>query len=173
MMRVLILLLCLCCNRVPAAGIAYIDLADAYESASALKQLIPQLDAAMAAIRTEFEQKRQPLIDEIEALKTSRMHEDARRDIKRQLLLKLAALEQDIAARQQKIAKANEQATTQVDAEIIKIEAELRAEYGLRALLRTQDLLYFDPASPLNLSAELYRRLNARLPSVELKLPSP
>lgn len=156
-----------------AEPVAYVNLADAYEQSSALKGLIPQLDAAMATVRSTFETARAPLASAIEELKSADLDEESRLKRKRELLVQLQALEQHSAKRQQAIAKANEQATALVDSEILKIRDELRQELKLKAVFPTQDLLYLpDKGSPLDLSAELYRRLNARLPELKLDLPA-
>lgn len=162
-----LLLLALPDAATPAA-VAYVNLADAYERSTALKGLLPQLDAAMGRIRTQFDQARAPLSEQLEALKSSRMHEEARLKRKRELLLELAALEQTSTRQQQAIAKANEAATALVDAEIQSLREALKTELGLLAVFPTQDLLYFPAQSPLDLSAELYRRLNERLPELKL-----
>lgn len=155
-----------------AEPVAFVNLADAYEQSTALKGLIPQLDAAMADVRAQFDSARAPLASALEELKSAEIDEDTRLKRKRDLLLKLQSLEQRSAKRQQAIAKANEQSTALVEAEILKIREELKQELGLNAVFPTQDLLYMPAGnSPLELSAELYRRLNARLPRLQLDLP--
>lgn len=155
-----------------AEPVAFVDLADAYERSSALKGLIPQLDAAMADVRAQFDSARAPLASALEELKSAELDEDTRLKRKRDLLLKLQSLEQRSAKRQQAIAKANEQSTALVDSEILKIREELKQELRLKAVFPTQDLLYRPTgSSPLDLSAELYRRLNDRLPQLQLELP--
>lgn len=158
-------------SSVWAVPVAYIDLADAYSESQALQSLIAQVDARMQSIRVAFEEKRAPLLADLEALKTSKMSEEALRDRKRQLLLQLAELENQAAKEQLAVGKANEQATAQVDAEVVKLENELKLEHGLLAIFRTQDLLYQREGNALDLSAELYKRLNQRLPKIELPVP--
>ena len=114
-----------------AAPVAFVDLTDAYEQSTALKGLIVQVDGRMQSIRSAFEAQRDPLLAEIEALKTTKMHVDAQRARKRELLLQLAELEQQAAREQQIVGKANEQATAKVDAQIVQLENELKLEYGL------------------------------------------
>jgi Skp family chaperone for outer membrane proteins len=170
--RILVVAACsLAIMNAQALPVAYVDLADAYAQSTALKGLIQQVDARMQSIRTAFELKRDPILADIEALKTTKMHVDAQRERKRELLLQLAELE-DLAAReQQAVGKANERATEQVDSEVVKLENELKLEFGLLAIFRTQDLLYQRDGNELNLSSELYQRLNQRLPTVELPIP--
>lgn len=164
-------LVALSVHTAQALPVAYVDLADAYEQSTALKGLIGQVDGRMQSIRSAFEAKRDPILADIEALKTTKMHVDAQRERKRELLLKLAELEELAAREQQAVGKANEQATGKVEAEVEKLETELKQEYKLVAIFRTQDLLYQPENSPLDLSAELYKRLNTRLPQIELPVP--
>lgn len=156
-----------------AVPVGYVDLSDAYQQSTALADLIVQVDAQVASLRGAFEKQRQPLLDELEALKTTKMHADAQLARKRELLLALAELEATSAKQQQVLGKANAQATARVDREIEAVEAELKAEYGLVAIFRTQDLLYQRAGNGLDLGAELYRRLNQRLPKVDLNTASP
>ena len=67
------------CQGGMAAPVAFVDLTDAYEQSTALKGLIVQVDGRMQSIRSAFEAQRDPLLAEIEALKTTKMHVDAQR----------------------------------------------------------------------------------------------
>lgn len=170
--RTALLLTTVLSGTVLASPVAYVNLADAYERSTALNGLIAQVDVRMQAIRKDFEARRTPILADIEALKTTKMHADAQRERKRELLLQLAALEDQAAREQNAVGKANEQATATVDAQIAQLEDELKREHQLQAIFRTQDLLYWPSSSPLDLSTQLYDKLNQRLPEIELPVPA-
>jgi Skp family chaperone for outer membrane proteins len=155
--------------NIAQASVYFVDLSDAYDRSSALKNLLSEVDVALTAVRSQAATEQKPLQEELEALKTSRLSAEAAKARKRELLLRLAESEKRSALAQQALGAANERASAEVDRVIVAIEQELKQERGAQAILRTQDLLYFKRASAFDLSEELYRRLNQRLPKVKFE----
>ncbi len=149
-----------------------VDLREAYERSTALRQLLVEVDQALTEVAERHETTTAPLREELTALRQSRMHEDEKR--KRRASLLLALSEADDAAQQQSqlIGAANEKAVARVDAAIAEIEETLKAEHGARAVLRAQEVLWFRSGAAFDVTEALYTRLNQQLPTISLKQPA-
>lgn len=175
MTRVGLMLLALLAAPVGAQDnrLLLVDLREAYERASALQHLLVDVDRELTRVAEAHEARTAPLREELEALKTSRMHEDERRKRRASLLLALTEAEETMQAQAQAIGAANERAVGQVDAAIAGIEADLKAEHGARAVLRAQDVLWYRAGAPFDVTDAVYARLNQLLPKVELSVTAP
>ena len=143
------------------------DTRDAFERVGALKALLVEVDSQIQAIQKAYELEAAPLKLELEQLrKPGQTGQNQPR--KATLLLQIAALQKRASAQQQEIGVANENALAQIDRAVIAIEAELKKERAADAVLRVQDTLYFNAKCPCNITEEIYKRLNARLPKLAL-----
>lgn len=149
-----------------------VDLREAYERSTALRQLLEEVDRALTEVSEQHEQQTEPLREELRALRTSRMHEDEKRKRRAALLLDLREAEEAAQRRAQSVGAANEQAVAEVDASIAEIEEALKAEQGARAVLRAQEVLWFRPGAAFDVTDALYERLNRKLPKVVLQAAS-
>jgi Skp family chaperone for outer membrane proteins len=147
-----------------------VDSRDAYERVAALKALFAEVDVKIRAVRGRYESAAQPLQKSLEALKNSGLKPEDTRKQKAQLLLKLADLQKLASVEQQQIGRANEKALAQFDQQMLAIALELQTERGAKAVLQAQDLLYYRADCPCNVTEEIYKRINARLPKLVLKL---
>jgi Skp family chaperone for outer membrane proteins len=147
-----------------------VDSRDAYERVAALKALFVEVDLKIRAVRGRFESAALPLQQSLEALKNSGQKPEDTRKQKAQLLIKLADLQKAASIEQQKIGRANELAVAEFDALMLKVALELQTERGAKAVLQAQDLLYYRADCPCNVTEEIYKRINARLPKLALKL---
>lgn len=148
-----------------------VDLREAYERSTALRQLLEEVDRALTEVSDQYEQQAEPLREELRALRTSRMHEDEKRKRRAALLLALREAEETAQQRAQAVGTANEEAVAQVDASIAEIEDALKAEQGAGAVLRAQEVLWFRPGAAFDVTDALYERLNRKLPKVQLQAP--
>ncbi|MCU0756213.1 MAG: hypothetical protein MUE46_13980 [Xanthomonadales bacterium] len=146
-----------------------VDLREAYERSTALRQLLTEVDQALTEVAEQHESKTAPLREELTALRTSRMHEDEKRKRRASLLLALSEAEEAAQQQAQVIGAANEQAVAKVDATIAQIEEALKAEHGARAVLRAQEVLWFRSGAPFDVTEALYERLNRQLPKITLQ----
>lgn len=143
------------------------DTRDAFERVNALKALLAEVDSRIQAIQKSYELEVAPLAAELEQLrKPGQTGQNQQR--KATLLLKIAALQKQASVQQQAIGAANEKALAQIDTAVIAIEAELKKERAADAVLRVQDTLYFNTNCTCNITEEIYKRLNARLPRLAL-----
>lgn len=147
-----------------------VDLREAYERSTALRQLLIDVDRELTRVAEAHEARIAPVREELEALKTSRMHEDEKRKRRASLLLALTEAEEAMQQQAQAIGAANEQAVASVDGAVASIEEALKAEHGARAVLRAQDVLWYRSGAPFDVTEAVYERLNRQLPRVELKL---
>lgn len=147
-----------------------VDSRDAYERVAALKALFSEVDVKIRAVRGRYESAAQPLQKSLEALKNSGLKPEDTRKQKAQLLLKLADLQKLASVEQQQIGRANEKALAEFDQQMLAIALELQTERGAKAVLQAQDLLYYRADCSCNVTEEIYKRINARLPKLLLKL---
>ena len=171
----LLMSFCLPAFTAPAAGntalksILISDTRDAFTRVNALKTLLAEVDTRIQAIQKTYEQQVAPLSAELEQLrKPGQTGQNQQR--KAQLLLQIAALQKNASVQQQAIGAANEKALAQIDVAVGAIEAELQKERGVDAVLRVQDTLYFNKGCTCNITEEIYKRLNARLPKLALAI---
>ena len=154
-------------NSAASKNILISDTRDAFERVNALKSLLVDVDSRIQAIQKSYELEVAPLTAELEQLrKPGQTGQNQQR--KAALLLKIAALQKQASVQQQAIGAANEKALAQIDAAVIAIEAELKKERAADAVLRVQDTLYFNANCACNITEEIYKRLNARLPTLAL-----
>ncbi len=144
------------------------DTRDAYEQVTAIKVLYADVNQRIQSIRSDYEKQVAPLSAELEKL---RSQSGDTRKRKTELLLQIAALQKRASDQQMAIGQANEKALAQIDAQIANIEHELRKERRAIAVVRAQDALYVRGDCECNITPELYKRLNARLPKVALTVP--
>ena len=143
------------------------DTRDAFTRVNALKILLAEVDSRIQAIQKTYELQVAPLSAELEQLrKPGQTGQNQQR--KAALLLQIAALQKNASVQQQAVGKANEKALAQIDIAIAAIEAELKKERTADAVLRAQDTLYFNGKCVCNITEEIYKRLNARLPKMAL-----
>lgn len=167
-----LVLLWLPAHLAAAPVIAVIDTTQAYQRVDALVGLLAQVDQALSDLRARYQRLSEPLRQELAALDRSGLDETERRARKAPIRARLAALERSIADGERALAAANERAIAVVDARIREIAEELKRDYGATHVLRRQEVLYLKPNSAFDLTEELYRRLNARLPNLPLDLPA-
>ena len=145
------------------------DTRDAFTRVNALKSLLAEVDTRIQAIQKSYELQAAPLSAELEQLrKPGQTGQNQQR--KAALLLKIAALQKNASVQQQAVGAANEKALAQIDIAIAAIEAELKKERAADAVLRVQDTLYFNVKCTCNITEEIYKRLNARLPKMTLSI---
>lgn len=157
----------------PDNRLLLVDLREAYERSTALQQLLTDVDRELTGVAEAHERRIAPLREELETLKTSRMHEDEKRKRRASLLLALSEAEEATQLRAQAIGAANERAVAAVDAAIAEIEEALKAEHGARAVLRAQDVLWYRAGAPFDVTETVYARLNRQLPKVALTVNPP
>lgn len=175
MSRMLIVMFCLLSQSLAAQDnrLLLVDLREAYERSTALQQLLADVDRELTGVAEAHESRIAPLREELEALKTSRMHEDEKRKRRASLLLALTEVDEATQLQAQAIGAANERAVASVDAAIAQIEGALKAEHGARAVLRAQDVLWYRTGAPFDVTETVYARLNKQLPKVVLTVNSP
>ena len=145
------------------------DTRDAFTRVNALKSLFAEVDTRIQGIQKTYELQVAPLSAELEKLrKPGQTGQNQQR--KAALLLQIAALQKNVSVQQQAVGAANEKALAQIDIAIAAIEAELKKERAADAVLRIQDTLYFNVECTCNITEEIYKRLNLRLPKMALSV---
>jgi hypothetical protein len=148
------------------------DLRDAVTRLQAMKTLFAEVDQKIKRVHEQHAANIKPLQQQLELLRnkpsTDQAKAQADRQQKASLLLKIAQFNSNAASEQQKIGAANELAIRKIDAVVAVVERELQAERRAATILRAQDALYFDAQCVCNVTEEIYKRVNARLPKVSL-----
>lgn len=155
-------------QTLPDARIAIIDY-----------QFIQQKSAAMIDINSQIERRRQIYQEEISLQEQELRAEDQelvrQRSIlaadafaqkRREFEARVAAVQRVVQARKKELDGAYEYGLKQIQGAVINIIAELSEIHGFNLVLSRQQIVFADSA--LNISEEVLRRLNERLPRVEV-----
>jgi Skp family chaperone for outer membrane proteins len=147
-----------------------VDSRDAYARVPALKQLLSEVDQKIRAARGRFEAEAAPHEAALAALKKSGQPPENTRKQKAELLLKIAALQKAASLEQQRIGRANEAALAEFEKQLALVSAEIKRERKASALLMAQDVIYYRPDCPCNVTEEVYKRINTRMPRLTLAI---
>ncbi len=152
-----------------AAEVIVTDLRDAVTRLQAMQTLFAEVDQKIKRVHEQHTANVKPLQQRLDLLRNKpSANAQTDRQQKTALLLQIAQFNNAAAAEQQKIGAANEQAMRKIDAAVQAAERELLIERRASAALRAQDVLYFDARCVCNVTEEIYKRVNAKLPKVQL-----
>jgi Skp family chaperone for outer membrane proteins len=161
MKKMLSLLFFAALSTAHAGDILINDTRDAITRVNAMKLQFAKVDQQIKAIRNDYEKAEAPLRSQLESLRDSAAATADSRKQKAALLIAISNLQSKASAQQQAAGVANEKAMAVIEMSIQKAEAQIKAERGAQAVLRAQEVLYFSPTCPCNITEEVYKRVNA------------
>ncbi len=177
----LILLFCLFCgtanaadvdakNKLPAPIIAIIDVQRILQESLAAKSVQKQLETHRSKFQTEIEGEENGLRQAEQELSKSReqLASDVYADREQQLRQKFLAVERHVQARRKVLDQAFTDSMNAVRASLLAIVDTVAHEKGANLVLVKQQALWVD--APLDVTDEVLRRLNAKLPEVTVKM---
>lgn len=157
---------------VPTPVAVVVDMNEIMRDAKAAKDIQAQVEQEMNAYRTEVQKREDDLHklqSDLERQRTVLAPEifNARSQEYQQ---RYAALDSDVQAKQRAMQQSYGDAMTKVERAALAIVAEVAKERKANMVVAKAALLYMDDA--LDVTSEVTHRLDQKLPSVTVKLPS-
>ena len=155
-------------QTMPDARIAIIDYQLIRQKSVAMIDINSQIERRRQIYQEEISLQEQELRDEDQELVRQRsiLAADAFAQKRREFEARVAEVQRVVQARKKELDMAYEYGLKQIQAAVINIIAELSEIHGFNLVLSRQQIVFADSA--LNISEEGLRRLNERLPRVEV-----
>jgi outer membrane protein len=158
-------------QAVPPPIAVVVDMTQIMRDAKAAKDIQAQVETEMNAYRSQVQKREDDLHklqDDLERQRTvlapeifnARSHEYQQR---------YAALDADVQAKQRAMQQSYSEAMTKVESAALQIVAQVAKERKANMVVAKAALLYMDDA--LDVTAEVTRRLDAKMPSMQVNLP--
>jgi len=160
-------------QKTPAAIIVVIDSQRIFREAAALKAVRQQIDQYRASLKPEIEKQEDALRNEDQELAKQRsvLTPEVFEQRRQAFQAKVVALQKQIQEHQTTIEKAFNAAREQVSGQIVEILKEMSKARGFNMVLdRTNVQVMLD--SSVEITPEVLKTLDQRLPSVKAALPA-
>jgi Skp family chaperone for outer membrane proteins len=157
-------------NRMPSPIIAIIDVQRILEESSAAKSVQKQLETQRAKFQTEIEGEENGLRQAEQDLSKSReqLAADVYADREQQLRQRFLAVERHVQARRKVLDQAFTDSMNAVRSSLQAIVNDVAHVRGVNLVLVKQQALWVD--APLEITDEVLKRLNAKLPELTVKM---
>lgn len=166
----------LACATVPAAaqglpGVATIDLQRIQRDSSAAKSIKGQIDKQMAAHQQEITKQENELRNAEQELNKQRtlISPEAFNERRRQFEQKVGNLQRDVQNRKRDVGNSAVAAERVVEQALKEVVEQIVTERKLTLVMRKELTVY--AASEFEITDEVMKRLNAKLPSVKVTAP--
>jgi Skp family chaperone for outer membrane proteins len=138
------------------------------EAAKAVRNQIEKIgknyDQGLTAEKDRLEKEQQELEQQRATLAA-----DAFQQKQRDFQQKVAAFERELQERRRKLAEVDSNAAEQIRAALIQVVDQISKEMGLNLVMTRADVIHADPG--MDITTEVLRRLNAKLPTVAVQVP--
>lgn len=157
-------------NRMPAPIIAIIDVQRILQESLAAKSVQKQLEGQRSKFQTEIEGEENGLRQSEQELSKSRdqIAADVYADREQQLRQRFLAVERHVQGRRKVLDQAFTDSMNSVRASLLAIVDAVAHERGVNLVLVKQQALWVD--APLDVTDEVLRRLNSKLPELAVKM---
>jgi Skp family chaperone for outer membrane proteins len=151
--------------------VATIDLNRVYRDAAAGKNIQSQINSFAAAYRSDTEKAEAELRNAEKELASTRgkLPPEAFAEERSKLEKRVQEYQQRVQQRRRALTQLKSQGLQQVEAALKQVVDELREERSLNLILRSEQIAYAD--SSLDVTDEVLRRLDQKLPNVQISLP--
>jgi outer membrane protein len=156
-------------KRVPV--VAVVDTGQIMQNSEAAKAVRSQIekigktyDQALTAEKDKLEKEQQDLEQQRATLAA-----DALQQKQRDFQQKVAAFERELQARRRKLAEVDSAAAEQIRAALIQVVDQIAKEMNLTLVLTRADVIHAAPE--LDITADVLKRLNTKLPTVTVQVP--
>jgi outer membrane protein len=151
--------------------IAVVDVQAVMQTGEAPKGIRTQVQKAQATFQQTLQTKKDELkkLDQDLQQQKSVLAADAYQKRQHEFEQKVSDAQRDVQERRGKLETAFNSAMQQVETAIVQIVEQIAKESGATLVLTKQAAIYAQP--DLDITQEVVRRLNARLPSVAVALP--
>jgi outer membrane protein len=156
--------------KIPAPIIAIIDVQRILQESSAAKSVQKQLETQRAKFQTEIEGEENGLRQSEQDLSKSRdqLAADVYADREQQLRQRFLSVERHVQARRKVLDQAFTDSMNSVRSSLLAIVDTVAHERGCNLVLIKQQALWVD--APLDVTDEVLKRLNAKLPELTVKM---
>jgi outer membrane protein len=156
-------------KRVPV--VAVVDTGQIMQNSEAAKAVRSQIekigktyDQALTAEKDKLEKEQQELEQQRATLAA-----DALQQKQRDFQQKVAAFERELQARRRKLAEVDSAAAEQIRAALIQVVDQIAKEMNLTLVLTRADVIHAAPE--FDITADVLKRLNTKLPTVTVQVP--
>ncbi len=151
--------------------VAILDVNEVLRNAAAVRNIRARLHAFMEAYRTDTQKEEEEVRAAQQELGRKRaiLSAEAYEVERRQLEQRLAQAQANVQQRRRGLERAQAEGMAVVQGALNRIVTEIASEQSLTLILRKDQTVLV--ATPLEITDEVLRRLDARLPSVEIRSP--
>lgn len=155
-------------ERLPPATAAVIDYQRIFQDAKAARAIGDQVDARRRLYQEEIARQEQRLHEADKELARQRtvLSAEAYAERRRDFEAQVAEIQRKVQERRRQLDQAKAAALNEVRAAVIEVIGELADTRGFNLVLPTSGLLLFSPQ--IDLTAEVLRRLDEKLPTVKV-----
>lgn len=155
-------------ERLPPATAAVIDYQRIFQDAKAARAIGDQVDARRRLYQEEIARQEQRLHEADKELARQRtvLSAEAYAERRRDFEAQVAEIQRTVQERRRQLDQAKAAALNEVRAAVIEVIGELADTRGFNLVLPTSGLLLFSPQ--IDLTAEVLRRLDEKLPTVKV-----
>lgn len=157
----------------PSTVVVIADINQILRDAKSAKEVQTQIDRAMADFSKQVstsENELQKMRDELER-ERSTLSPDAFSAKTRQYQQRFDALDRTVQGRRQALQKSYNEAMTKIENTALQIIAQIAGEHKANMVLTRAAVLF--AANNLDITAEVTKRLDAQLPTMQVELPAP
>jgi outer membrane protein len=156
-------------KRVPTVGV--VDLVQIMQNSEAAKAIRTQMEKISKSYQSAIAGEKDKLEKEAQDIEQQRatIAADAMQQKQREFQTKVTSYERELQGRRNKLADVSNGALKQVQDAIVAVVAQIAKESQL-TLVITKDTVLFDTAE-LDITADVMKRLNAKLPTVAVQVP--
>ncbi len=156
-----------------SANIAVVNVQDIMRDSTAAKSVREQLESKQKAYQSELSKKEEALQKEDQELakQKSVLAKEAFDEKVKAFRAKATEMQKDVQAKKASFENAFQNAGGQIQKTVMEIISDMAKEKGFIVAIPTSQVLYAD--SSLDISQEVLKRLNERLPRVEVKFSAP
>jgi outer membrane protein len=158
-------------KKFPTPTVAIVDINQIMQTSEAAKSLRSQLDKARAGFQQTLQSKNDEFRKMEDDLQRQRevLSPEAFQQKQKEFQQKVADAQRETQDRRNKSEEALGKAQLQVETALNQIVDQIAKEQGITLVLTRQAALHFEPE--MDITGEVVKRLNAKLPSVTLAFP--
>lgn len=155
------------------SNIAVVNIQEIMRDSTAAKSVREQLEAKQKTYQTEISKKEEAMQKEEQELMKQRsvLSKEAFEEKATAFRTKATDMQKDVAAKKATLDMAFERALNDIQKVVTDIITDMAKEKSFQVALPSSQLLYAEPG--MDISAEVLKRLNSKLPKVSVKFEKP
>ncbi len=156
-----------------ASNIAVVNIQGIMRDSTAAKSIRDQMEAKQKAYQSDLQKKEESLQKEDAELRKQKsvLSKEALEEKAKAFNSKATDLQKEVAGKKAALDGAFERSLNEIQKSVTDIIAEMAKEKGFSIAIPTSQILYADTS--MDISADVLKRLNERLPRVDVKFDAP